>query len=243
MATSRPTFLTAAWKWLAMLNYEVDPAVLTPLIPPGVELDPWQGGHRLSLVGFLFLDTRLKGIPLPGYRNFEEVNLRFYVRRKTPDGWRRGVSFVREIVPKRTIALVARAVYEEPYIALPMRHEIEWKDSLPRHVRYEWQHRGKASFIAVETTGSWKSMAQGSEEEFIAEHYWGYTKRSRGPSSEYEVVHPPWRVMEVSAARFEADVAALNGGSFVEALARPPVSAFLAEGSLIEVKQGGRLPE
>src|SRR5271154_3596191 len=114
-------FLTAEWRWLLMLNYAIDPAVLRPLVPAGVELDLWQGDALVSMVGFLFLGTRVLGVPVLWHRDFEEVNLRFYVRRETPEGWRRGVTFVREIVPRLAIAVLARVLYNEPYVACPMR--------------------------------------------------------------------------------------------------------------------------
>jgi uncharacterized protein len=118
-------FLTANWRYLAMLNYEVDPRLIAPLVPPETEIDFENGETFLSVVGFLFLDTRLLGLPIPLHRDFEEVNLRFYVRRKSADTWRRGVVFIRELVPRRAIALVARAFYGENYVAVPMKHEIE----------------------------------------------------------------------------------------------------------------------
>src|SRR5438132_5305849 len=111
-----------------MLNFVVDPRILTPLVPPGTEIDYENGETFLSIVGFLFLDTRLLGLPIPLHRNFEEVNLRFYVRKRSADTWRRGVVFIRELVPRRAIALVARALSGERYLALPMKHEIEHVD-------------------------------------------------------------------------------------------------------------------
>ena len=98
------SFLTADWRYLAMLNYVVDPRLIGPLVPPGTEIDYEDGQTFLSIVGFLFLDTRLLGLPIPLHRNFEEVNLRFYVRKKSADTWRRGVVFIRELVPRRAIA-------------------------------------------------------------------------------------------------------------------------------------------
>src|SRR5262245_39598094 len=118
-----PAFLTAHWCDLAMLNYEVSPAVLSDLIPAGTELDSWGGHTFVSMVGFRFLRTRVLGLAVPGHSNFDEVNLRFYVRRNAHDGWRRGVVFVKEIVPHRAIAWLARALYNENYVALPMRHQ------------------------------------------------------------------------------------------------------------------------
>jgi uncharacterized protein YqjF (DUF2071 family) len=77
-------FLTAEWQHLVMLNYEVDAGLLVPFVPAGTELDDWKDKIFVSLVGFLFLNTKLLGfLPIPMHSNFEEVNLRFYVRRHT----------------------------------------------------------------------------------------------------------------------------------------------------------------
>src|SRR5204862_3173611 len=129
---------TANWRYLAMLNFVADPKLLEPLLPHGTELDFYEGRTFLSVVGFLFLDTFVLGLPIPWCRDFEEVNLRFYVRRKNVDDWRRGVAFVRELVPRRAIAVVARTFYGEPYSALPMRHSLEHKDG---HVLADYQWR------------------------------------------------------------------------------------------------------
>ena len=132
-------FLTAEWRYLAMLNFEIDPAIIQPFVPAGTELDEHDGKNFVSLVAFLFLDTRVLGIPIPFHRNFEEVNLRFYVRRKTNDGWKRGVVFIKEIVPRSMIALVAQYKYNEPYIGLPMSHQIETRAGVLHSVRYNWR--------------------------------------------------------------------------------------------------------
>ena len=104
MPSSASPFLTARWVDLAMVNYEVDPALVRALVPAGTELDLWSGRCLVSVVGFQFLETRVLGLALPFHRNFEEVNLRFYVRRTVGDEARRGVVFVKEIVPRRAIA-------------------------------------------------------------------------------------------------------------------------------------------
>ncbi len=225
-----------------MLNYEVPPELLEPWLPRGVELEPWQGRTLVSLVGFRFLQTRVMGVAIPGHRDFDEVNLRFYVWRRIPDGWRRGVVFVRELVPRRVVATVARIVYEEPYLAVPMCHRIEPPGGFPQVVEYRWTFRGKPCHLRVETTGGLRPLCAGGEAEFITEHYWGYTRRRDGSTSEYQVAHPPWRVMETQATSFSAPVAELYGGEFREILEGEPVSAFLAEGSEVTVYRGGRLP-
>ena len=237
----RRKFLTAEWRWLAMLNYEVPPEVLEPWLPGGVELDPWQGRTLVSLVGFRFLDTRVLGVPIPWHRNFDEVNLRFYVRRRVGDGWRRGVVFVRELVPRRAIAAVARMVYDEPYLAAPMNHCIETRNGTPRLVEYGWVFQGQPCHLRVETAGHLRPLQAGEQAEFITEHYWGYTKRRDGSTSEYEVAHPPWRVIDARAASFSAPVAELYGGVFRDFLGGEPLSALLAEGSAVTVYQGRRL--
>ena len=228
------SFLTANWRYLAMLNFVVDPAILAPLIPPGTELDFENGETFVSVVGFLFLDTRLLGLPIPLHRDFEEVNLRFYVRKKSADMWRRGVVFIRELVPRRAIALVARAFYGERYLALPMKHEIEHVD-LTVKVEYSWRRGRKWESLKMTATGEPQIIPAGSHADFITEHFWGYTFVRSG-CSEYRVEHPRWKVWNADNFEFRADVATLYGEQFVETLTASPRSAFIADGSPIEVQ-------
>lgn len=231
---NRP-FLTAEWRYLAMLNFAIDPDVLQPLVPAGTELDFHEGQTFVSVVGFLFLNTRVCGVPIPFHRNFEEVNLRFYVRRKVGDEWRRGVTFVRELVPRQAIALVARTFYNEPYLALPMRHRIEHEQQ-ELSVEYVWRRNRRWERLAMTATGDPQPITPGSQEEFITEHYWGYT--ACGPKcSEYQVEHPRWRVWNASTWELDADVAGLYGSRFVPAMTAPAVSAFIADGSPITVRR------
>src|ERR1700741_3978265 len=185
-------FLTANWRYLAMLNYVVDPALLGPLVPPGTELDFENDETFVSVVGFLFIDTRLLGLPIPLHRDFEEVNLRFYVRKKSEDTWRRGVVFVRELVPRRAIATIARLFYGEPYLAVPMSHDIEHKDG-KLSVEYSWKRGRKSESIKMSANGEPQAIPAGTHAEFITEHYWGYTK-TRAGCSEYRVEHPRWQI-------------------------------------------------
>lgn len=223
-----------------MLNYEVDPAVLQPHLPPGTEVDTWQGKTLVSVVGFLFLDTRVLGVAVPFHRNFEEVNLRFYVRRADVAQAPRGVAFVKEIVPRPAIAWTARLAYGERYVSMPMQHLLGYRAGLPTLVEYRWRFRGRWQRLGVTPVGGAQPMASGSEEEFIAEHYWGYARR-RGGTVEYAVEHPPWRVWQVGESWLECDVAELYGPDFAPFLHAAPSSAFLAEGSAVVVRQGRRL--
>jgi uncharacterized protein YqjF (DUF2071 family) len=244
-------FLTAEWRYLVMLNYEIAPTVLAPYVPAGTELDAWQGHTFVSLVGFLFLHTRVLGLPVPFHRDFAEVNLRFYVRRPgSPEGARRGVVFIKEIVPKPAIALVARWAYGENYVALRMRHALagppgrpaDASGGPPARVAYGWRYHGGWNEMDVSPAGQPALPLPGSEEEFITEHYWGYTRRRGGGTLEYQVEHLPWRVWRVSEARLACDVAGLYGTAFAASVTSSPSSAFVADGGPVSVYQGAPLP-
>lgn len=238
-------FLTAEWRHLLMLNYEIDPTVLAPYVPKGTEIDFWDGRTFVSLVGFMFLKTKVLGIPIPFHRNFEEVNLRFYVRHKGPEGWRRGVAFIKEIVPRFAIAAVARGVYNENYVSLPMRHTLELEgDCFPTTggtVEYGWRFQGQWHSMKAIASGAPGPLQAGSEAEFITEHYWGYAAQVDGGCVEYRVEHPPWRVWSVREWNLVCDAVALYGPEFGQVLTQPPSSAFLAAGSEITVRKGIRL--
>lgn len=237
MATN--TFLTAEWRKLIMANYAVAPELLQPYLPYGTELDLWNGTCYVSLVGFLFRKVRLKGLPVPFHTSFPEVNLRFYVRHKGTDGWRRGVVFIREFVPLPAITLVANTIYGEPYQTLPMQHQlIEKEDCL--EISYSWRKRGWHS-LSVVADKSAIPIAEGSEEEFITEHYWGYTKRTVQRTDAYEVVHPRWEVYPIQAYTIEADFGLLYDEPFGFLSQAKPQSILLAEGSEIAVRAGARL--
>jgi uncharacterized protein YqjF (DUF2071 family) len=229
-------FLTARWENLVLINYVCPASLLEPLVPVGTELDSWDGDTLVSLVGFLFADTRLLGVPVPWHRTFEEVNLRFYVRRPDPDG-RRAVVFIRELVPRWAIATVARVVYNEPYLAVPMCHRSSLTDS-GGEVAYAWTH-GEARYeLGARVSGPAQVLAPGSEAEFITEHYWGYTRQRDGSTLEYRVEHPAWHVWHADRSWFAGPAARLYGPDFGAVLALPPRSAYAAVGSPVAVHHG-----
>jgi uncharacterized protein YqjF (DUF2071 family) len=219
-----------------MVNYEVDPALLRALVPAGTELDLWSGRCLVSVVGFQFLDTRVLGLTLPFHRNFEEVNLRFYVRRTVEGEVRRGVVFVKEIVPRPAIAWIANAVYNEKYIALPMSHHATKGDQ--RRLSYGWRYQGAWCRLAVTLHGASSLPADDSEDAFISEHYWGYTTQRDGSTLEYKVEHPRWHVWTGSDPELICDTAALYGSGFSTFLSGPPSSCFVADGSAVTVRRG-----
>ena len=235
-----PLFLTAEWRHLAMLNYEIDPELLRPFLPGGTELDSWQDKYFVSIVAFMFHNTRLLRVPVPGHINFEELNLRFYVRRKGPEGWRRGVVFIKELVPRWAIATMARLVYNENYVAVPMRHTIVTSEA-ETAVSYEWRWQKAWHSVHIQAHCLPQPLQAGSQEEFITEHYWGYARQRDGGTVEYQVEHPPWNVWQAANYQFKCDVAALYGPAFASVLQAVPASAFLADGSAVSVRQGTRI--
>jgi uncharacterized protein len=228
---------------LVMLSYEIDPALLEPLVPVGTELDSFGGKTFVSVVAFQFLDTRVTGLAVPFHRNFDEINLRFYVRRHEQSEVRRGVVFIQEIVPRRAIALIARALYNENYVALPMSHDDEIGRVEEPRVAYSWQHEGRAYRVEARVRGAPYLPDESSLEAFITEHYWGYVKQRNGDTLEYQVEHPRWRVWRAHAARLDGGPSSTYGSVFASALAGTPSSAFVAEGSAVVVRRGRRLAQ
>jgi uncharacterized protein YqjF (DUF2071 family) len=212
-------------------------------VPCGTELDLWDGRALVSLVGFRFLDTCLQGWPPPCHSSFDEVNLRFYVRRKTVEGWRRGVVFLKEVVARRLVTFVARRIYNENYITRPVTHELRIPTAVdPQGLgRYRWGRGDEALDMTVHVAGSPQPPVADSEAEFITEHYWGYTRQRDGSTLEYAVEHPRWNVWPALSAELRGDPAALYGEGFAAALRRPPCSAFLVDGSKVIVRRGVKL--
>lgn len=226
-------FLTAEWRKLAIINYEINPELLLPYLPAGTELDFYHGKCYISLVGFMFLNTKLLGFPIPFHRNFEEVNLRFYVKKKEGDQCKRGVVFVKEIVPKPALSLVANSVYQEHYETMPMQNTIHHTDNEVL-IRYSWKDRTWHS-ITVTAGNNPLPMKPDSEFEFITEHYFGFTKK-KDKTAEYEVCHPKWEYYEVKNHDVKVDFESLYGSGFRYLNLQRPISVMLAEGSKIRVK-------
>jgi hypothetical protein len=232
-------FLTAEWRHLAMLNFEIAREVLEPFAPPGTVIDTYKGKAYVSVVGFLFQDTRIKGVPIPFHRNFEEVNLRFYVRRFSGDEWRRGVVFIKEIVSSVAVATTARVAYNENYVVMEMGHRIEKVHAAEKlSVAYRWRLREKWNHLQAIAEGEASSPVPGSIEEFLTDHHWGYTRQRDESCIEYHVEHPLWPVRRAAEYVFDCDVAAIYGEQFVTALSAPPTSAFVIEGSAVTVYHG-----
>jgi uncharacterized protein YqjF (DUF2071 family) len=240
----RSIFLTAEWRKLIMAQYEVAPEFLAPFLPHGVELDlyhPASGAPPrcyVSLVGFMFEKVRVKGVAVPFHTRFEEVNLRFYVRRRNPDGsTHRGVIFINEFVPRLAIALLARGLYEEPYRALPTRHDIQFTPQ-QLSARYDWKLGGRWHSLSATAHNTPTPIAPGSEEEFITEHYWGYTKRRNGSTSAYQVEHARWQVYPIQSFAIDADFGLLYGPAFAFLSRQQTAGILFAEGAPVSIRSG-----
>jgi uncharacterized protein YqjF (DUF2071 family) len=230
----KSTFLTAEWNNLIMANYKIDPAILLPYVPSKTELDFFKGETYISLIGFMFEEVRLKGFKIPFHTNFEEVNLRFYVKYFDNGEWKRGAVFIKEIVPKPMISFVANTLYHEKYSTKSMNHFYNnTEDEI--HLGYHWKHKGKWSKIEATTSTKLLPMQNGSEEEFIAEHYFGYSKYNDATTYEYTVQHPSWKIYYVKNYLIDCDFKAMYGNEFSFLQNKTPDSIFVAKGSPISI--------
>ena len=233
-------FLKAEWKNLALFNYEVDAEILEKYIPAGTEIDIWNNKCYVSLVGFMFENTKVLGIKIPFHINFEEVNLRFYVKRFENGEWKRGVVFIKEIVPKSAITFIANYLYQEHYETQEMRHKIIENKNTTIFI-YQWKSDKQWNTIQLETKNNPSEIEVDSEAEFITEHYFGYTKIDHKTTFEYEVQHPRWEQLEVVHHNIEIDFEKTYGSDFGFLKNTKPTSVFLAKGSKIVVKNKRKL--
>ena len=229
------SFLKAEWRKLAMANYAIDKDILKKYVPAKTELDLWNDTCYVSLIGFMFLNTKILGVKIPFHINFEEVNLRFYVKYKDGEEWKRGVVFIKEIVPKHAITLIANTLYKEHYDTMPMSHVWSETDD-SRSFAYNWRCKNQNQSFKVTTEKDLVQITEGSEAEFITEHYWGYSKRDNNKTIEYEVTHPKWQQYLVKNFEINVDFGLVYGSDFAFLNDLSPKSVFLAEGSAITVE-------
>ncbi len=238
---SKIKFLEAEWRNLIMINYVVDEEILKPYLPAATELELWQGKALVSMVGFMFLNTRVLGIKWPGHVNFEEVNLRFYVRHFDGKVWKRGAVFISEIVPKHIIPVVANNIYNEHYKAMPMRNSSAKMPDNKTAFLYEWKLNNQWNQLGAVVADTRQEIIPGSAEAFIFEHYWGYNRLTAKKTVEYQVEHVSWKIKPVLKFVFKADTEHLYGKDFVPYLQKEPYSVFFAEGSAVVIRVAGKI--
>jgi uncharacterized protein YqjF (DUF2071 family) len=227
---TRTPFLSARWCNLILANYPVPQSLLLPLVPPGCQLDEREGSFWVSLVGFQFLGTRVLGIGWPGFRNFPEWNLRFYVRHNGE----RGVCFVREFVPSWLVATTARVLYNEPYRPARMSMEVkESTDTVTASYSVKWQGRVNC-LQAVGNRPTVRPVPE-STEHWFKEHSWGFGTSPRGQIIRYQVNHPEWQVYPIREFKVDVDWASMYGLEWGVMTEVKPSSVVFAVGSEVSV--------
>jgi uncharacterized protein YqjF (DUF2071 family) len=227
------TFLKANWENLIMANYEVDPSILKPYLPKGLELDFYNDKTYASLVGFMFKKTSLFGIPIPFFGSFEEINLRFYVRKVEGEKIKKGVVFINETVPFKIVALLANKLYKEHYISIPTKNTIDVAEH--KHINYQWKMKDKWNSIRVQSKINKDKIALSSIEEFIFERYFGFTKLSPSSTQEYRIHHPKWMTNKILNSNIDCDFGTMYGDAFSNLNNQAPSSIIMAEGSQVSV--------
>lgn len=228
------TFLKARWEQLIMANYAVPAEALLPYLPTGVELDLYDGKALVSLVGFMFNKNKIFNLPIPLLGSFEEINLRFYVKRTVGNEVRRGVVFINETVPYKPVAWLANWLYKEHYDAVPTRHNWNFEKE-KKTIQYDWKKNKVWHSMIVEASIASRPMEVGTEEHFIFEHYYGYTRVNQSETIEYKINHPSWMVNDILDYKINCEFDKMYGETFSFLNAMKPNSVFLAEGSSISV--------
>jgi uncharacterized protein YqjF (DUF2071 family) len=226
-------FLKANWENLIMANYAIDPLLLQPYLPNGVELDFYQNKTYVSLVGFMFKNTSLFGIPIPFFGSFEEINLRFYVRKVDGRKIKKGVVFINETVPYKIVALLANKLFKEHYISIPTKSSINIGAN--KNIQYDWKSKGKWNSISVYSEAKKYKIEASTIEEFIFERYFGFTKLNESLTQEYQINHPNWMTNKIIRAEVKCDFENMYGKPFASLNDTIPDSILLAEGSSISV--------
>ncbi|WP_366185593.1 DUF2071 domain-containing protein [Flavobacterium ovatum] len=227
-------FLKANWENIVMANYEIAPDILSKYIPQGVTLDLYDGKAYISLVGFMFKNTKIFNVPIYKFGTFEEINLRFYVSRKVGNITKRGVVFINETVPYKAVAWLANALYKEHYTTIPTKHHWDFSKK-NKEIKYEWLVDKKWNSIVLSACKEKKAMTKNSFESFIFEHYYGYTKYSETSTEEYQIAHPSWLVNEILDYKIDCHFEKMYGKGFAVLDKTKPTSVFLAEGSTVEI--------
>ncbi len=226
----KKVYLQAQWKHLVLANYAVPDSVLEPYLPDNCELDKYEGSAYLSLVAFQFKETKVYGLKWPGYTNFPEYNLRFYIKLNGV----RGVCFIREYVPSKLIAWIARSVYNEPYKAANLQDIVE-SNAETIAAQYSLNDQGATFNVVVKGNNSPYEPPSDSIEHFFKEHELGVGRSKSGETVTYNVHHPIWRVYPIQEYALSIDWERVYGQQFSFLQGREPNSLCFAEGSEITV--------
>lgn len=228
--------ITAAWTNIAVVTWEVEPDLLAPYVPPTLSLNLRDSMAFVSLVGLQFSNLRVRGVRVPGHQHFDEINLRFYVRKT---GYQ-GVTFIREYAPRPLAALMARILYSEPYRAAPVRGRIT-ADEATIVAGYEIDYGGRTSQFSL--TGQRPPVRPDNTtlEHFLLEQHWGFTTTRGGQMMRYEVEHPVWHIYPIVSYTLDFDFAAVYGPKWAVLGESEPRSLVLATGSDVTISRPRRI--
>lgn len=225
-------FLTARWQDLILITYDVDPGMLQPYIPEGLEADTINGRGFVSLVAFDFLDTKVKGLKIPFHVNFPEINLRIYVKNKE----KRGVVFVREFVPKTVIPLIANTIYNENYKAIKMKSSVEKNGAI--FINHTIEINKQEFHINLQAENKPYLPPADSTEHFFKEHEWGFGTSKAGKPLIYKVEHPFWNICPIRKYEHNFDFGVVYGKYWESLNNNAPYNITYALGSEIKVFEG-----
>jgi len=227
-------FLRAEWNNLILANYIVPKELLLPYLPFKTELDFFEGNAYVSLVGFQFLNTKVFGFSVPMHVNFEKVNFRFYVKYNDHGFIKRGVVFIKEIVPKIGISLIVNNFYTEKYATMNMKH-FNMDNGENLEAGYEWSYKNKWNKLSAVANKRSKKILRDSCESFFTDHYWYYLKMSNARTYEYNIEHTPWETLKVASYNVECDFKAIYGEEFAFLNNTDPVTVLMTKGSEIRI--------
>jgi uncharacterized protein YqjF (DUF2071 family) len=243
MSSRRRPFLLARWEKLLLFSYPAPAELLRPYLPAGTALDLFEREAFVSLVAFCFQPVRLGALPICWFPSFPELNLRFYVRRCTPQGTLRGIVFIRELAPSRLAVFLGNLLYHEHYRWAAMSYATQAPSPIaPVRWRYSWRLRGDIGFMEADVASEARYPKEGTLEEFLTHRFWAFTRSREGRSYSFWVEHAPWTVSSVGQPALHANIEQLYGKGFARILQQKPCHALASEGSLVAVSSSTRMP-
>lgn len=191
----RPWAMHMVWHDLLFMHWPLPPSDIQPLIPPGLELDTFDGQAWIAVVPFFMSDIHARSMPpFPGLSRMAELNVRTYVTR---DG-KPGVYFFSLDAASVIAVTVARLTYHLPYFYAKMNVERRGNDVhyTSRRLYKEMQ----AEYLGVYApTGDLYQSTPGNLDHFLTERYCLYTADTKGRILRGEIHHAPWPLQPAEA--------------------------------------------
>ena len=232
--SDRKTLYAAEWREIVVINFEIDPKLLRNFIPPKTELDFFNETSFVTLMARACKNVKPYGWPIVFAKSIDQILLRFYVKRKVGDTWRRGVCLIRDYLPKRKASFFLNWMFKHSFTQVPIkRTSSNFESGLPTQlptVEYQWTTGDYVNHIKVNARSQMRQQEQETKESFVLDHHYGYTVKE-GKTYEYYVEYSPWAMWDAQSGSFDCDTENVFGRPFVRALKQRPASVFLARGS------------